>query len=447
VGDALELEEEIGRGAMGVVFRARHVRLGREVAVKFLSPELASDSEMKRRLEREARALALLSHPNIVQVFDHGEDEGQSYIVMELVVGRPLSACLPMAPDQAVAVALQVCDALIYAHGKGVIHRDIKPENILLDEHGCAKLTDFGIARLKLPDRRGWTLTAAGTTTGTPPYLPPETLEGAPADERMDVYALGVVLYQAVTGHLPVGSFESLSGKLDRVVRHALAPDPAKRTPSAQALRDELAELRMSSDAALPDHEQFWIFGAAMLSTAAAAAGIWAGMTSLTPRVVRGDELSPLTHVISEQLPDGRWVSRARFETGPILGAVAAVGIAFAALGLLRRHWREAGLDTPRPMQPLAESRWLLYVGMACVATYAISKWLENRELSRVSLYTPLVGGLLELAALFFLFAGMLQAWRTARPFSREPALFGGMALALVPPTIEFATFLARWHP
>ena len=447
VGGALELGEEIGRGAMGHVFRARHVRLDRMVAVKFLSSELAADPDMKRRIEREARALALLSHPNIVHVFDSGEDEGQSYIVMELVEGRPLSACIPLHPDQAVAMALQVCDALAYAHEKGVIHRDIKPENILVEANGHVKVTDFGIARLQVAGTTDWKLTATGMTSGTPPYLAPEALQGAPPDPRLDVYALGVVLYQTVMGRLPIGSFESLPGGLDRVVRKALAPDPKQRTQTAIALRNELAALHLTTDDELPGDERFWMYGAAMVSTAAAATGIWAGMTSLTPRVVREGEIDALTHVITEQLPDGRWISRARFETGPALGSVAAVGLAFAALGLLRRHWREAHLDHPTPMRPLIESRRLLWVGLACVGTYVARRWLEAIGFGRISLYAPLLGGILELAALFYLFLGMLQAWRTARPLSREPVLFGGLALALVPPTIEFATFLARWKP
>jgi serine/threonine-protein kinase len=447
IGGALELGEEIGRGAMGHVFRARHVRLDRMVAVKFLSSELAADPDMKRRIEREARALALLSHPNIVQVFDSGEDEGQSYLVMELVEGRPLSSCIPLPPDQAVAMALQVCDALAYAHEKGVIHRDIKPENILVEANGHVKVTDFGIARLQAPGNTDWKLTGTGMTSGTPPYLAPEALQGAPPDPRLDVYALGVVLYQTVMGRLPIGSFEPLPGALDRVVRKALAPNPAQRTPSANALRHELSALHLTPDDELPGDERFWMYGAAMLSTAAAATAIWASMTSLTPRVVREGELDALTNVITEQLPDGRWISRARFETGPALGSVAAVALAFAALGLLRRHWREAHLDHPQPMRPLIESRRLMWVGLACVATYVARRWLEATGFGRISLYAPLVGGILELAALFYLFLGMLQAWRTARPLSREPVLFGGLALALAPPTIEFATFLVRWKP
>jgi len=136
LGDSLELVDEIGRGGMGTVWKARHLRLGRTVAVKFLAPELAAQPDFERRLEREARALALLSHPGIVGVHDFGREEGLGYIVMEYVEGAPLSAAIPLPIDRAVVVARQVLEALAYAHRRGVVHRDIKPENILLDAAG-----------------------------------------------------------------------------------------------------------------------------------------------------------------------------------------------------------------------------------------------------------------------------------------------------------------------
>ncbi len=448
IGNVLELHEEIGGGGMGTVFRAVHLRLGRPVAVKFLSSALAGDPEVQARFEREARLLARLSHPNIVQVHDFGEEGEQSYIVMEYVDGQPLSACLPIPTQRAIEIGVQVCDALAYAHREGVIHRDIKPENIMLDRAGNVKITDFGIARLARPDEPGWTLTAAQVALGTPHYLAPEVLRGAPPDPRADLYALGVVLYQAVTGKLPVGDFDPLPGRLDRIVRTALAPDPERRFATALEMRRALSALNLDSGTEeLSAHERFWILGASALSVVAAALAIWAGLQSLTPRIVRAGDISPLTFGPSQRLPDGRIVSFARFETTPMLVAVAGLSIALVALGLLRRHWGEAGLDAPRPARPLRESRRVLLLGICSIALYAIYRWGEQEHPALLLTYIPVLGGLLELSTLFVFFTGMLQAWRTARPLSREPLLFAGIALALLPPIWEFSRFIGAWKP
>ena len=178
LGDSLELLDEIGRGGMGTVWKARHLRLGRTVAVKFLAPELAAQPDFERRLEREARALALLSHPGIVAVHDYGREEGVGYIVMEYVEGAPLSSVIPLPVDRAVVIARRVLEALAYAHRRGVVHRDVKPENILVDAAGAVKVTDFGIARLVSGDADPG-ITAVGRVAGTPRYLAPEALAGA----------------------------------------------------------------------------------------------------------------------------------------------------------------------------------------------------------------------------------------------------------------------------
>jgi serine/threonine-protein kinase len=225
----LELGEEIGQGGMGSVFKAKHLRLGRQVAVKFLPAELASKSEFRVRFEREAHALALLSHPNIVTIYDYGEEAGQGFIVMELVEGQSLDKMLPLAPERAIDVVLKIADALSYAHKQGIIHRDIKPGNVLVDQFGNVKVTDFGLARMGGGDARGWTLTAPDRALGTLYYMAPEVMTGAPPDPRMDVYSLGVLLYQLLTGALPVGEFERLPGSIDLVVRRALSQAPAKR--------------------------------------------------------------------------------------------------------------------------------------------------------------------------------------------------------------------------
>jgi len=229
-------------------------------------------------------------------------------------------------------------------------------------------------------------------------------------------------------------------------VRAALAPDPARRTPSAAALRRELATLRLDGDE-LPDDERFWMRGAAMLSAAAGAVAIWAGLVSVTPRVVAPGDVYPLSQLATEALPDGRLVSWARFETVPIIAAALALALAFAALGLLRRHWRVAGLDPRRPERARRASRAVLYVGIACSALWAVRHWLEAAGALGLPIYAPLLGGLLELAFLYFLFTAMLEAWRTSRPLTREPLLFLGGVLALAPPAIELFAYLASWKP
>ena len=191
-----EILEFLGRGGMGVVYKARQTALDREVAIKVLAGQWQGDEDFAERFEREAKTLAHMSHPNIVTVHDFGDAEGLYYIVMEYVDGvnlRDLLSDGKMEPEQALAIVPPICEALEYAHGKGVVHRDIKPENLLLDREGRIKIADFGIASL------------AGTTkevSGTPSYMAPEQENGS-VDRRADIYALGVVLYEMLTGERP----------------------------------------------------------------------------------------------------------------------------------------------------------------------------------------------------------------------------------------------------
>ncbi|MBV8691371.1 MAG: serine/threonine protein kinase [Actinobacteria bacterium] len=207
LADRYHLGDLIGRGGMGDVYCARDLRLGREVAVKVLRPEMARQPEIRSRFEAEALSAARLSHPNVVTVFDSGEDEGVPFIVMECLPGRTLATAMAAGPvDQAWLrhVALDVLGALGAAHAAGVIHRDVKPGNILLTDDGRAKVADFGIAKSLEPV--GGTIT--DTTTGhlmlgTPAYLAPERIEGKPATAQSDLYSLGVVLYEALAGEKP----------------------------------------------------------------------------------------------------------------------------------------------------------------------------------------------------------------------------------------------------
>ena len=201
LGD-FELLEEIGRGGMGVVYRAHQVSLARDVAVKVLPPDMARDAQVAERFAAEARKMAMLSHPNIAQVYAVGEEGGQRYIAMQYVPGGTLEDRLRRGPldlNWAAETVAQVAEALDHAHQQGLIHRDIKPGNILFDAQGNAVVTDFGIAKAGDEVRK----TRTGLAVGTPQYMAPEQARGNPVDARADIYALGVVLYEMVCGRPP----------------------------------------------------------------------------------------------------------------------------------------------------------------------------------------------------------------------------------------------------
>lgn len=243
----LEILELIGRGGMGFVFKARQAHLDRLVALKLLPDQLARNPQFTERFHREGRVLARLHHPNIVAVYDFGQSGGFYYLLMEYVDGANLRQAMQagrFSPAEALALVPKVCAALQYAHEQGILHRDIKPENILLDANGQVKIADFGIAKLVDSDPAQVTLTNTGAALGTPHYMAPEQLEKpGSVDHRADLYSLGVVFYEMLTGELPIGRFAAPSAKtlmhekVDDVVFRTLAKDRELRFQTANEMK------------------------------------------------------------------------------------------------------------------------------------------------------------------------------------------------------------------
>jgi predicted Ser/Thr protein kinase len=253
----LEIVQLLGQGGMGIVYKARQPRLDRFVALKILPAETGGDAAFAERFAREARTLAKLTHPNIVTVYDFGESEGRFYLLMEFVDGVNLRHLLRerrLKPEEALKIVPQICQALQYAHDQGVVHRDIKPENILLDKRGNVKIADFGLAKLLGPKAADSALTGSQQVMGTLHYMAPEQMERPLAvDHRADIYSLGVVFYEMLTGELPLGRFAPPSQKvqvdvrLDEVVLRALEKEPEKRYQHASDVREEVEVIRDST--------------------------------------------------------------------------------------------------------------------------------------------------------------------------------------------------------
>ncbi len=268
----LDMLELLGHGGMGAVYKARQTKLDRMVAVKIIRPETTGDPAFAERFMREARTLARLNHPGIVAVHDFGEIDAPElaggtspqsasrtlfYFIMEYVDGanlRQLMQAGQLSPELAVNIVPQVCEALQFAHDEGVVHRDIKPENILLDSKGRVKIADFGLAKIAGRTVDEWTLTGTHQVMGTPRYMAPEQMAGSrTVDHRADIYSLGVVFYEMLTGTVPFGHFAPPSQKskvdvrLDEVVLRAMASEPERRFQAARDLQSSVEQISSPS--------------------------------------------------------------------------------------------------------------------------------------------------------------------------------------------------------
>ncbi len=311
------IEQEIGRGGMGVVYRGVDTKLGRPVAIKVLPADVTADADRHHRFVREAQSASALNHPNIVTIYEIGEDAGTTFIAMELVEGTPLDKALAggaLPIVTALDYAMQAADALAAAHARGIVHRDIKPANIVVTPEGRVKVLDFGLAKLIERGPSEPTITAMATVPGivmgTLAYMSPEQAEGRPVDARSDIFSLGAVIYEMLTGRRPfAGSSDAglisailrddppqlrsmradAPADVEAIVARALAKDPAARYPNAGALRAAL----MTTHARLTrPPEPSWrrravLIPVALLLIAVAGIGAWQMLNARRARWAR----------------------------------------------------------------------------------------------------------------------------------------------------------------
>ncbi|MFZ0770219.1 MAG: serine/threonine-protein kinase [Candidatus Sulfotelmatobacter sp.] len=368
-----EILAELGRGSMGVVYKARDPKINRVVAVKTVSLEgqpAEEEREYRERFLREAEAAGRLSHPGIVTIFDVGEEpETRSpYIVMEFVGGPSLDKLRKIPLETALQLTLEMADALDCAHGQGVVHRDLKPANILLTQDGHAKIADFGVAKLNLANQ-----TLGERVLGTPSYMSPEQLNGEAVDGRSDLFSLGVILYTILTGYRPFQgnsaatvSFKvvnrepvlatvletDLPAGLDFIIARAMAKDPAQRYQRGMEMVLDIQELREGREPWSKTKQPGWSPGIGAAQPANAQAGSWATgqrVAAATPRLSKGALRRDAVEKLLEKIRKNSFAS-----VGMLLGGLLVLGI-----GLSQTVWRQkppsrslAGSDAVKTLSP-----------------------------------------------------------------------------------------------
>ena len=439
----LEILELIGHGGMGIVYKARQPHLERHIALKVLPEKLGDSPHFAERFSREARTLALLSHPNIVSVYDFGQTAGLYFLMMEFVDGVNLREAMRasrFSPKEALEIVPKICEALHYAHEQKILHRDIKPENILLDSKGSVKIADFGIAKLiGETSKESVTLTSTGHSLGTPHYMAPEQIENpTEVDHRADIYSLGVVFYELLTGELPIGRFEVPSNKsdvgagIDEVVLRALEKDRERRQATANKLKTEVQtadrEPSQSSHSQSETRRQepsgakpTWSIKA-IISSALGAIGLLLLALPILVSVMREDNTSPVPilmvwfpglvlGIIASilgwiALSDIRHAKGARF--GLPLGVFGALALPVPALFgvVVGIPWLIAVRSTP-PTQ-LSPFSWIVLGSLALVLTLvtvlSTFRWATgNRLWTPLARWQKITLGITALLAILFL--------------------------------------------
>ena len=408
----LEIVELIGQGGMGAVFKARQPKLNRFVALKILPEAMSRQPAFAERFAREAQTLARLNHPNIVTIHDFGQAGEFFYLLMEYVEGVNLREAMSagrFTPQQALAIVPMICEALQYAHDEGVLHRDVKPENILLDLKGRVRLVDFGIAKLAAGmDVSGLpvahppaesALTQSGSALGTPNYMAPEQqLSPSTVDQRADIYSLGVVFYEMLTGELPVGRFSPPSRKtpvdprVDDVVMRAMAIQREKRFASAEAVKTSVEAITTEPTLEIP----------------AAARGYPTPLSPTVKRILIG-ELAVLVLLMANEIfvaaPFTLRNIASMFNGGLVQGAAAAAGLAFVGWLAIcvwrRRDWLVTPFDdrdlwsSPRFAQSSslsnrAEDDWLRAASLAFMSVLSLQiLWILLSQVKVVAQSLP----------------------------------------------------------
>lgn len=411
----LEILDLIGQGGMGFVYKARQKNLGRIVAVKLLSPSLLDDPSFEERFSREARAMAMMNHPNIIAIYDFGCREKYHYLVMEYVDGlnlRQLVHSAGMNPTEAMAIVPQLCDALQYAHDRGVVHRDIKPENVLLSQDGQVKIADFGLAKLTNANANQFTLTQTQQVMGTLNYMAPEQREKpVDVDHRADIYSLGVLIYELLTGELPLGRFAPPSNKaqidarLDDLVMRALEKEPELRFQQISELKTGIEQLRggrfVNASQLSMDHPD-GDTGFKMVKFVVMSFGVSLGIAGILLIVTSGlyDESDPGI------LPKHQYITENTLRIAGFSG-LALCGFVFAVFGIynavfgpskaekLQREQRAAAEKSKQTKTSNLVSTLGMVLGFGCAAAFVLGSPIPGISNFQLGIGCALLSGLM----------------------------------------------------